>query len=1693
MKNNLTFLICKVLLLLICTSTFADNGANPFGNFKNVASSAQIETDPALKQKVNQWMDQSKVLGFQENKGQIIGDDGKPADFVLYKAEAPNLNIWVTNTGLTYQFFKLEEDEEEERERKQKKGNIDKSEGEKDAKTNWYRVDMVLKGANIKKENIITEGNITQGEVNYYLGHCPNGIFNAKTFTKVIIKEVYKGIDWVIYTSKEGGIKHDFIVHPQADPNQIKLIYEGNGKFNVKNNQILFENKLGKVIEGNLLCYQGSESNVIQSNYAVKENEYSMYLGAGNLSAEPSNLKKTKKGVFSYEVSVELNEYNKNETLIIDPQLTWSTFFGSNNADGTYDIKLDPSGNIYLVGYTSSTTFPLQNLGGAYNQITSTGWEGVILRFNSSMALTWSTYYGGSGMDELRSVAIDPSGNIYLAGMTSSTNFPLQNLAGAYNQATLNGSSDAVILCFTNTGVRTWATYYGGNAADWGNSIALDASGNILVTGHTQSNVFPTQNWAGAYNQAVYGGGTGDVFILRFTNAGVRVWATYYGGNGITSQEQGNSITCDPAGNIYVAGLASSANFPILNWAGAYNQSILGNTAGDAFILRFTNAGVRTWATFYGANAGVSTAHCVKIDPVGNIYVVGSTAASNFPTQVLFGAYNQTVFGGSSDAYILKFTSSGVRTWATFYGGNGAESISLNGAGGNNLAFDNCGNVYMSFRTYSTNNFTLGNSSCGFYNPSLSGASDLFLVKFNSLNSVIWATYFGGSSNDWREPLTTDNAGNLFFSGEWNASSASPLANPGGGAYYDATANGSDEIFISKFIPVPPTYTQTQVNPTACACNGVATISVTCGEAPYNYYWSNAVSVLNTTLTTHSISGLCPGVYQVTVTSNCNYTYTTTYTLIGTASTLTANITTFNASCTNPTGSVTINSVTNGVPNYTIAEGTTTLAANVNVPYTISGATVGTHTYIITSSNGCSTTFTAIILPGGTMPNISIAPTATLTCLTNSLIVTGTSTTSGVSYSWSPQNVSTNTAVATSAGNYTLVVTNTVSGCSSSSVIAVTQNTTVPNISASISGTLTCLTTSVILTGTSTTSGVTYSWQPQNVNTNTAVATVAGNYTFFVIDPSNGCASTSVVAVTQNITPPNFTALSSNNLNCLLSTATLTASGTGIVFVWNGGALSNAANPAVVSVVGSYSVTATNSSNGCASSSVITVTQNTTTPGVSASVSGTLSCSASSATLTGSSITSGATYSWLPQNVNTNTAVATSPGNYTCIVTDPLNGCMNSTIVTLNSVPMFTANISVLNQINCFGNNNGVVQINNSGGNPPFSITNLNNSNNINNIFSFPVNLGGLSAANYSIQITDANGCSQILFASINQPPALSIGLNGNTTICEGQSTAITSTVSGGTAPYAFMWSPIGGSTPVLNTSPSINTSFTVTVTDNNGCQTAANVAIIVNPKPNASLVNNKVYGCAPICASFSLSQSQGTGYSYNWSFTNNATGSITASPLYNPELCFNTPGTYNASLLITTPAGCTTSINYNTLINVYTKPNADFSASPDKPSILEPTVSFTNLSTGATNYAWYNINEAFSNQTNVTYAFQDPGKFLITLIASNGQCSDTMSKVIIIEDEFLFYIPNTFTPNNDNLNDFFYPVMSGYKDDNYNFSVFDRWGAQIFHTTDPRSKGWDGFYKGEFCKDDAYVWKVNVTTNKGINKAFTGHVTLLK
>ena len=972
----------------------------------------------------------AQPVRFMENKGQMINTNYEPVPFVLFKAEAPGINLYVTEKGLTYTFVKIEKKEREKKE-------MLKGDDKEKRKVVMAWMNMHLKGATIKKENIIKEGE-SREHFNYFLGHCPDGIYGVKQYEKITVRDVYPNIDWVLYNSNGKGFKYDFIVHSNADPSQIKLIYEGEYPLEMDNEGNLhIKTQLGELTEKVPYSYIRETGQQINSHFS-----------------------KRKIDEYRTEVTFSLpyGEGWGGASLIIDPELVWGTFYGANGHDGFECMAHDNNDNLFITGYTESFTYPVQDTDTYFQDSPGffIGVNAVILKFDDNGNRLWATYYGGNVGEGGKSITCDNLGNIFVTGWSGSTNLPRQN-SGTFFQGTFGGgppgSTDAFILKFDNNGEREWATYYGGNDRDAGNSIVCDDAGNVFITGYTRTlnPSFPLLN-AGTYFDNTRGGNQ-DAFILKFDNAGNRLWATYYGGS---NDEEAYSITCDNSGNVFITGDTRSSDFPFLN-AGTYCDSVFGGNR-DAFISKFDNAGDLLWATYYGGSSS-DQGFTIACDNLENVFVVGPTGSDDFPLQDA-GTYFDDTLRGNSDAFVLKFDNDGNCLWSTYYGGSGNEFYWLSSY--NNITFlnDPCKNInnsiVISFETTSFD-ITTFYPGCGFIGTTYAGGNmglgDLALVQFTNSGELLWSTYIGHNQTELKSPLSADSRNNLFLGGEWisyPSGAGLPLADPGGSAYYDATPNGADDSFILKFERNIPTYSQSQQDPAGCLCDGSATITLNCGYPPYIYTWSNGVQSMNDSTGTHSISGLCPGeIYTVTVYMNCD-TIQASYIMGGTTDI-----------SVSPDENICIGSSTT-----LVASGATTYSWSPATGLSdITGAMVtasptATTTYTLIGSDGASCSDTAYV-------TVTVYPLPVVNAGSNSPVcendTINLTASGGISYSWTgPGNYSGNiqypvipNAAVMNDGTYTVTVTDA-NGCMDSTSMNVTINL-LPEVSFSVSPESACV------------------------------------------------------------------------------------------------------------------------------------------------------------------------------------------------------------------------------------------------------------------------------------------------------------------------------------------------------------------------------------------------------------------------------------------------------------------------------------------------------------------------------------------------------------------------------------------------------------------------------------------------------------
>ncbi|MBL0308764.1 MAG: SBBP repeat-containing protein [Bacteroidetes bacterium] len=539
---------------------------------------------------------------------------------------------------------------------------------------------------------------------------------------------------------------------------------------------------------------------------------------------------------------------------------SWATYLGGVNDDYAYAVATDASGNVYLTGYTVSTNGIATP--GSHKETYNQGAPDVFLiKFDSLGNRLWGTYYGGTGDDQAKGIAVDQNtGDVYIAGVTQSSS---GIASGGFDNLINEGATDktdAFLVKFNSSGVVQWGTYYGGAGIDEGHSVAVDALGNVYLAGQTSS-ATTTQIGSGGHQNSL--GGSTDAFLVKFDANGNRRWGTYYGG---ADYERGRGVTVGDSFHVYLAGFTPSTTG--IASLGAYKTVPDG---ADAFVAKFDSAGTRLWGTYFGGN-GTDECHSVAVDKSGHVYLAGVTlSTSGFATpgafQTTYQSNNTSTFG---DAYLAKFDDNGTSLqWATYYGGANNELIAK-------VAVDAAEDIYLAGQTDSK-----GLSSGGFQNT-IGGGTDAFLAKFAPDGTTRYsATYYGGTLGECANSvsLAPDNFGNVYMAGE--TSSSAGIAS---GGYQNTFGGANFDAFLVKFGAAPAACTGVAIssNPKDSAvCSGArATFKVSATGSPSpTYQWKrNGANINGATANSYTIQVAAitdTGSYTVMVKNDCDSTTST--------------------------------------------------------------------------------------------------------------------------------------------------------------------------------------------------------------------------------------------------------------------------------------------------------------------------------------------------------------------------------------------------------------------------------------------------------------------------------------------------------------------------------------------------------------------------------------------------------------------------------------------------------------------------------------------------------------------------------------------------------------------------------------------------------------------------------------------------
>jgi hypothetical protein len=413
------------------------------------------------------------------------------------------------------------------------------------------------------------------------------------------------------------------------------------------------------------------------------------------------------------------------------PDWLWAESAGGTNSDYANAVAADASGNICLAGYFGSPTITFGS-----DILTNTGMDDVFLvKYDASGNVLWAKSAGGTNSDYANSVAVDASGNIYLAGYFASPTI-------TFGSTTLTnaGSYNIFLAKYDANGNVLWATSAGGTTSDFVNSVAVDTSGNPYVAGWFNSSAIIF----GSYTLTNMGAGSSDMFLVKYDASGNVLWANSAGG---AEFDFATSVAADISGNTYAAGVFGSSSITF----GSYTLTNEGSR--DVFLVKYDAGGNVLWAKSAGGTDW-DVANSVAVDASGNIYMAGYF----FSTTFTFGSDILTN-AGEDDVFLAKYDASGNVLWAKSAGGTGSDEAS-------SVAADSFGNIdmtgYFSSSAITFGSYTLTNAAAG--------DRDIFIANYDATGNVLWAISAGGTTADKGSTLTVDASGNPYVAGYFKSS-----------------------------------------------------------------------------------------------------------------------------------------------------------------------------------------------------------------------------------------------------------------------------------------------------------------------------------------------------------------------------------------------------------------------------------------------------------------------------------------------------------------------------------------------------------------------------------------------------------------------------------------------------------------------------------------------------------------------------------------------------------------------------------------------------------------------------------------------------------------------------------------------------------------------------------------------------------
>jgi uncharacterized protein (TIGR03437 family) len=610
--------------------------------------------------------------------------------------------------------------------------------------------------------------NQTGGVSNYFIGNDPSKWrTDVPQFEQVRYRDVYPGIDVVFY-GNDRNLEYDFVLQPGADPSRIRLSFDGPGT-------------LSKDSNGDLVLKIGdteirNHKPVIRQAGRTVDGEYKL---SGKRTAR-----------------FAVGPYDRSRALVIDPVMTYATLVGGSGGDQASQVAMDAQGNLYMVGTTTSTNFPLKNaLFTSLGSFQGVYYHAFVTKINPSLSgaasVVFSTLFGGSLGDQGSAIGVDGSGNVVIAGGTTSPDIPLMNPFSSVPPQTTcidstNGEPavciEAFVTKFSAAGNTLVFSTYLGTANNYAPSvIAVDASGNAWMAGATSDPFLAIRGNSFQTSAPATILGTLVGFVTEFNPAGSLIYSTYFAGE---SGSQVFAIAPDTSGNVVIGGVTKSLRLPTTQGAlltANPANPLYGSETGFVAKLNPNVAGAAglLYGTYLGGGA-TDNVYAVAVDSSGNLYAGGSADSLSFPvTANALRTVGVDIYGlFSGEGFVTKLNPAATGTaqlvYSTFFGGSGDDEVL-------GLAVDPAGRVVVTGVTNSPDLFTTPDAfQCcfaGYVNPFVTQLG--FLARLDPAKSgsasLLYATYLGGTFLTLLDSLALDSTGNNVAVGGWVDSPDTPV------------------------------------------------------------------------------------------------------------------------------------------------------------------------------------------------------------------------------------------------------------------------------------------------------------------------------------------------------------------------------------------------------------------------------------------------------------------------------------------------------------------------------------------------------------------------------------------------------------------------------------------------------------------------------------------------------------------------------------------------------------------------------------------------------------------------------------------------------------------------------------------------------------------------------------------------------